>query len=165
MLAREPDLELNDNPAMQRRIWILERIGWAGFGLVIAAAFLGLLGAGGRFGRASASNVSATVDYPRVTRWQAADRIVIDLPPSAADRARVVFGPALVDAFAFDRIEPAASHTRITPAGHELEFDADRSGRTHVVVGVRPVAPRLPLRGSIRVDGGPELKIETVILP
>ena len=48
--GRRPRLELDDDPAFQRRLWVVERAGWASIALLLLGALLGFFGSAGPLG-------------------------------------------------------------------------------------------------------------------
>jgi hypothetical protein len=111
-------------PALQERLWLAERIGWAIFGLLIVLALLGFTGAGGPFAHASLSLPSGTIDYPRVARWQASDQIRVSFAPGPSQR-RVTLSPALLGKVDVDHVVPSPSATQSGPQGAVYVFDID----------------------------------------
>lgn len=69
----------------QRRVWIVQRIAWFVFGLILASCLFGALGKGGYLSRALVETPQGTVDYPAISRWNAPDEIHIRFGPGDAD--------------------------------------------------------------------------------
>ncbi|TDW16483.1 hypothetical protein EV128_13512 [Rhizobium azibense] len=69
----------------QRRVWIVQRVAWFAFGLILASCLFGALGKGGYLSRALVETPQGTVDYPAISRWNAPDEIHIRFGPCDAD--------------------------------------------------------------------------------
>lgn len=65
------DLQINEDMEFQRRSWIIQRIGWAIFALVILLALLGLFGDGVLSdAQAGQRDGALWLEYPRFERFQ-----------------------------------------------------------------------------------------------
>lgn len=72
------DLQINEDMEFQRRSWIVQRIGWVIFTLVILLALLGLFGEGPLSDAQAGSKEGALwLEYPRFERFQNEFRIKV----------------------------------------------------------------------------------------
>lgn len=159
---RPDGLQLEEPRAFQKRFWIAERVAWIIFALIIVLALLGFTGAGGPFSRASVEVAGASLDYPRVSRWQTSDELRVTLPPGTEER-RVSFAQAFYDSFQIEGIEPPPESQKSTAEGVEMTFAADADADASIVIYVRPLHPGFP---SFTVGlNGNDQHISSAILP
>jgi hypothetical protein len=72
------DLQINEDMEFQRHSWIVQRIGWAIFALVILLAALGLFGDGVLSDAQAGQKEGALwMEYPRFARFQGEFRIMV----------------------------------------------------------------------------------------
>lgn len=159
---REDGLQLKENRAFQERFWRLQRLGWAGFALLIALAVLGLTGSGGPFHRQEIALGPAMAEVPRVARWAAADEIVLRFAPAGAGARQVALGGGFLDGFALERVEPTPETARLVPGGQVLTFASD-GGPNEVRLRLRPLGPGPA--GFTLGAGGPAQPVRLFVLP
>lgn len=154
---------LPEKPAAQRRVWRLQRWGWAGMGLVVAAACTGLLGADGPLnaGRARGMPAGLEVAYEPVARQSRVTAWTV-LLPAGAD-ALVIEDPA-GELFPPRRILPRPMAEHRVPGGLALVFHPPAAEEPlRVLIMAAPGAPGLHhLRLSSR-DSLVHLRI--IVLP
>lgn len=72
-------LQLDDDDRFQRRMWVIERIGWTAFALIIVAALTGLCGPG-PLSSATKANGDIEVSFDRYVRLQSPAVVEVVLP-------------------------------------------------------------------------------------
>lgn len=164
--SKATGIELDEDRPFQERFWSFQRIAWVVMGLIVAAALAGLTGAGGLLSRAEATAPGATLDYPRVTRWQASDDMRLTLAPRGADQATIMIGASFFDIFEIEEIHPAPAESGATASGQRLVFDlGEASGEREIIFHIRATAPALTATYQVRVDDGPAMRLSPVVLP
>lgn len=159
-------LELDTDPAFQERWWRVERVAWLAMGLIVLAALAGLTGAGGPLSRGQAQAGAATIDYPRIARWQSAEDATIRFAPDASGEVDVLLSPAVAEAFDVEAMQPDAVRASTTAEGHRLTFDlGDGRGSKSVTLSLRPDQPGLPAQGTVRIGDAPPATLRFMILP
>jgi hypothetical protein len=123
--ARDLDGYEEDLP-FQRRFWRAERIAWGLYAALILASLSGLTGSGGMFARSQIELATATIDFPRVSRWQTPTTVSIHL--HGADPSLVLLEEAFLELFEIKTVVPAPLSARATPAGVFYTFDAMKDG-------------------------------------
>jgi hypothetical protein len=122
------DLELvpKPNPAGWRR----ERIGWALLAALIAAALIGVFGAG-PLSRTSVSAGEVYLDYDRFVRTSAATALQVTLPTAAneAGEAIVTLDHDYLDRIRLDNVLPEPKRTIARPGTVEFVFATASDGR------------------------------------
>lgn len=91
-IKRVGDLEVNEDLRFQRRVWVVQRVGWVAMALVALAALVGLFGGTGSLrGEAKASSEDAivSVDYERFLRFMKPTTLEIQVGPEAGKEGMV----------------------------------------------------------------------------
>jgi hypothetical protein len=159
-------LEVEEDRPLQERLWRIQRVAWAAMVLILIAALAGATGGGGPFAHATSASAAGTIDYPRISRWRAADRMVIALAPDATDSVELEIDAAFAETFSIESIEPQPSASRATPTGHAYEFDLSPvPGRKEIVFHLRAGSPALPTRAEARLGDGLPHRLTLTVLP
>ena len=159
-------LDVDENRDFQEKFWTFQRFAWAAMVLILVAALAGATGSGGPLAHATASGPGGSIDYPRIARWQAAERMIVRLPPDAAGTARIELGEAFARTFAIENIEPQPSSSVATAAGHRYEFDlGDGPGEKRIILHLRAASPSPPVRVPARLGEASALPLRLVVLP
>jgi hypothetical protein len=145
--ARSSGLEIDQDFDYQRRAWRLQRIGSAALFVFVIAALAGLLGSGPLSRAAAGVPGVFTLDYPRLTRYQDAETLVLRL------RAAATVAVPIRVSLSREFIE-AARITIVVPAPESVQAGADR-----VIFAFRAAEPGRPL--EITFDFQPQ-RIGTV---
>jgi len=154
--------EFEEDLGFQRLFWTVERAAWIAFALLIAAALAGLTGAGGPLAHAKAETPYGSIEYPRVSRWQTADDMVIQLRPAAGSLVEIEIDRRFVEAFEIVSIQPEPQSAAATPNGMRYTFDVESGGA--VVFQLRAMQPAFIPDGSIRI-GDAKAPVRSLILP
>ncbi|MBI1178975.1 MAG: hypothetical protein GC201_00350 [Alphaproteobacteria bacterium] len=160
---RPDGLQLDEHRAYQERLWTVERWAWAGFVAITIAAALGATGSGGPLARSRDGLEGGTVEHPRVTRWQTADEMSVELAPGGGERT-LFLGPAFPRAFAIEEVQPQPAAVEVGPDGEALHFRTSGGGPARIVLSLRARHPGLA-RYAARIDDGAARTLSTLILP
>lgn len=133
-------LDLHPDRKLEERWWQIERVGWLVMLAIVIAALLGLTGRGGPLATAEASAGSATIVYPRVSRWQTASDLSVEFPAGKAGKGEVLIPAPFASQFAVESVAPEPSSVTATPEGMLYEFDLEG--------GAQPTRARFSLRAS-----------------
>ncbi|WP_165243530.1 hypothetical protein [Paludisphaera soli] len=159
-------LEIDDDPAFQRRLWAWQRRSWA-----LIAAVLAFAAVGG-FGKGPLSNAEARdeegrlhVSYERFGRMESPTEVEIAAAPGTDGRLRLRLGEDFLRAYDVEGLDPYRASTRLDPDGATFTFDAV-GGAAPVVLTleIRPKAPGLA-RIQLGVEGGPMLSLAQFVYP
>lgn len=139
-------IEVDDDPALQRRIWTLQRLAWAGFALILLAALAGLTGQGGALARQDLRPAPAIlVQAPFILRAGGSpqDVIVTLSDRQAPGRPRDIdlgLDAAFLNAFRIEKIlpEPLRSQAEAGGIGLRLSGRPDDRGQLRVRLLLRP---------------------------
>lgn len=157
-------LEIDADRAFQEKQWLWERVGWLLMALLVIAALAGLTGANGPAASGQANAAGATIDYPRIARWQASDTMSIEFAPDAQGRVEVLLPAEFSEIFAIESVTPQPSRAVTTPRGQLYEFElAAESGAKSANFSLRPGRPAFPQSVAGEVAGEPFVMGFTVL--
>ena len=160
---RKDGLQLEEHRRFQERFWTVERWVWLGFGVILILAILGLTGGGGPLSRASATLGGASIDYPRFTRWDAADEILVKFLPGGAER-RLVLSPDFAETFQLESVQPEPDRSEAGPDGEVMIFRMEPASPAEVTLHVRAQNPGMADIGAAIDDGAP-VSLSTIVFP
>jgi hypothetical protein len=126
--AQASGLQVDEDRHWQERLWTAQRIAWAIMALLVAVAALGLTGKGGPLATASVQLGGASVEYPRITRWQSSDEILVRLPANTTGEVQVELSQPFVELFKNESISPEPSRVDATGRGHRFTFETSGEG-------------------------------------
>ena len=161
---REQTLEVADDRAWQERFWTVQRVGWLVMALFILAALFGATGKGGPLASASAATPDGTLEYPRITRWQSAEDVIVRLPDSAAGDIELLVSPEFAEVYSVDSIVPQPSQSEATSEGHLFTFAATGKGPKEIILHVTAGKPAFGQPVDVRI-GQSVARIRVTVLP
>lgn len=159
---REDGLQLQENRSFQRIFWTVERCAWIAFGLVLVLALSGLTGSGGYFATATAVLPTGTVEYSRVSRWEASDEFRVTFN-GGRDTHRLTIEPVFFEYLQLEGIQPQPVRSLGSRDGVVLEFAAEDGAPVEAVIYVRPLYAGY-LNYRVALDGA-ATSLRSVILP
>lgn len=158
-------LEVDSDRAFQEKFWVVERVGWVLMFLVVVAALAGFTGVTGAASSGRAEAAGATIDHPRISRWQTGDTLAVEFADSAAGKVEVLIPREFTKVFAIEGVTPEPSKVTATPDGQLFEFDlAADPGKKTADFAVRAQRPALPTRARGAVAGEP-FAMQFTVLP
>lgn len=101
---RPDGLQIDENRPFQERFWVLQRIGWTVYALIILFALAGLTGRDGIAAQGETRIAKAEITWPRITRRGTLDTLTIRLTGDIAPE--LTLAPAFTDAFQIETIQP-----------------------------------------------------------
>ncbi|WP_018000331.1 hypothetical protein [Paracoccus sp. N5] len=152
--VRADGLQLVESRAFQERFWRAQRLVWIAFGALMLAALLGLTGSGGPLHSRVLQFPGASVEMPRIARWEGNDEITVTL----RDADTLAIGNDFFDGVGLQRIQPEPE-TVLHGDRQEMRF----SGPGKVVLQIRPEH-----FGLVRFDlgiGGHSRPVRLLVLP
>jgi hypothetical protein len=159
-------LEIDDDPAFQRRLWAWQRRSWALIAGVLAFAAIGGFG-DGPLSSAEAGDEEGGlhVTYERFGRMESPSEVEIAAAPGPDGRLRLRLGEDFLRAYDVAGLDPYRASTRIDPDGATFTFDA-AGGAAPVVLTleIRPKGPGLA-RIQLGVEGRPMLSLAQLVYP
>lgn len=161
------DIDIDVDPPLQERHWLLSRVMWLVMLAVLVVALLGLTGSGGAFARQHVTAGPADLDIPRVSRWAATDYLTIKVDQAAAGAIEILVPTKFEELFAVESVTPQPSLVSATPDGHSYRFaSSDGPGERSIVFSIRASHPSLPSRmGRFEVNGEPTADLPIAVLP
>jgi len=142
---------IEDHGPLQRRFWAAQRVALIVFAALLIACLLGAFGRGGYLSRQETTSPLGAVDAPRITRWNASDKLRIAFAPSPEDRVVYVDG-RFFQTFSIEGIDPPQKATVVRNGLTGYVFSSDPAKPTIVVFRLR--AQLAGLRAStFGIDG------------
>jgi hypothetical protein len=148
--------------AFQRASWRAQRVGWAGIGLVIALAALGLFSSG-PISERDAHAEGFSISHQRIVRNEAAATLTITLHGPEI-RNEIIISPSVARAMTVETIVPQPIWSEARADGLHLVIAAPPNGDRVVDIGLRPREVGV-VNGSIRLAGGGQTAFSIIILP
>ena len=159
---RADGLQLDEHRDRQERYWRMQRVAWAGFGVIMLLAVLGLTGSGGVFQTRSIGFGTATVELPRVTRWEGSDELSVTFH-DAADRHEIRIAQPFFDRFSIERIQPEPLDNVLLPGAQSLVFPAAGDPPHQVKIDLR--AGHFGWTAFDMTIGGQTRRLSLIVLP
>lgn len=160
--ARHALDEFGEDLNFQRRFWATERAAWILFTLLLVAALAGAAGGGGVLAHEKVNTAYGSIEYPRISRWQAADDLIVTVERSRERSVSVELDSRFAENFEIVSIQPEPRSAAATPLGVHYLFDVVGGGE--IVFQLRATRPAILPEGAVRVDGA-ETPVRPVILP
>ena len=164
-------LEIEADRAFQERWWRVERVGWVLMALLVVVAAIGLTGGGGSLSRAQLDASGATIDYPRIGRWQSPEVVTISIPSAAPGLVDVLLPGNFLEVYTVESVSPQPYSVMSTPDGQVFTFELGGStreiegGTNTVLFALRAARPSLPASGRVRVGTARPVELDFVVLP
>lgn len=133
---RADGLQLSEPRDRQRRFWRIQRIAWWGFGAVMLLAILGLTGSGGVFHKQTIEFAAATVEIPRVSRWEGSDDLSVTFRNSE-DSHELTLAQPFFDRFMIERIQPEPDRNPLQSGAQAMIFPARDAPPHQVRLAIR----------------------------
>jgi hypothetical protein len=161
--AKAQPPEIAEDRAFQERFWVVERIAWIGFVVLLAAAVSGLMGSGGPFSRGEAAAGDTRIDYPAHARWEAGEEMNVHLTGPSGER-RLALSQGFADAFEIDDIQPPPTRVEADANGQSLVFLATGPDPMQVRIAMTPRSPGL-VRYIVTPHGQAAVPVTTFVWP
>lgn len=159
-------LDVREDRGWQERFWTAQRVGWILMALFTLAAVVGLTGMGGPLASARAELGGGTIDYPRITRWQADDQFEVHLAASSPASVELTLSPRFVQLFSINSIQPEPSEVQATAAGYRFTFETEPGERERVIsFTVRATRPVLAQPVAASLGNGQPQRLTITVLP
>ena len=161
-------LEIDDDPALQDRIWRGQRIGWVLLGLFLVAALLGFTGSGPLAdAEVSSSDNQLTARYHRFNRQELRAELLLDVagPQSEAGRVQLGVSHSLAESFDSAGSYPMPVETKGDAEWVWYSFQAAMPGQpVRIRFQMRPIQIGL-LSGQVRLPQGSAVTIRQWVHP
>ena len=158
--------DVSEDRALQEKMWIAQRIGWILMVLFLVAAILGATGSGGPLSMARVKTPEGIIEYPRISRWQAAAQMTVTLPPASTSEAQLHLSNELVKLFHVETVSPEPSESVTTPAGHRFTFTVgEGTGPKTIVLHIRAARPALMTSAEAKIGDGEPVRLGLTVLP
>jgi hypothetical protein len=160
---REDGLQLEEHRSFQESFWKTERFAWGAFLVFIVLALLGLAGDGGAFARGGATIPGATLDYPRMARWEASDTFFVRFDAGPRQRT-LILSPEFAEHFEIEDVYPSPERSEVSEDGNRMIFNFADGRPGSIKLELRAHAPGLATY-RIAVNEDEPVAINILILP
>lgn len=159
-------LQVTEDRSWQEKFWTAQRVGWVLMAVFILAAIAGLTGMGGPLASARAELGGGTIDYPRITRWQADDQLQVRISPASPADVELTLSRDLVQLFAISSIQPEPAEVQATAAGHRFKFETEPGERERVIAfAVRATRPVIAQPVAASLGNARPQRLTITVLP
>ena len=159
-------LEIATDLKHQRRLWIVERIGWTLMALIVVAALGGLFG-NGPMSKARAGDTSLQLNYERFARYEAPTELRAHVGPELTQgkQLRLWISRDYLDHLEVERTMPPAVANDLAPGRVLYIFNlAQTNTPAQVTFYVRHTGFG-KTTGRAGIIGGPEVQFSQFVYP
>ena len=161
------ELQVSQDLGFQRRMWRVQRAGWAVFAIAILAAFTGFLGDGPLASTEARAGDDLTVSYDRIERHRSPSMLEITVATAAADGGTIELwlDRQYVDALGIERILPQPESVETDDRRISYTFEVDTS-RPRAVISFDVLYQALGMQsGGVGISDGASVSYRQFILP
>jgi hypothetical protein len=135
------DLQIQYDPAHERKEWFAQRVAWTLMALIVAAALAGLLGPG-PLSNARAGNKGSklSVECSRFARYQGPETLRIFCQPESGQEFRVSLDRSYVERIQIHGISPEPKETIARSEQYIYVFAREQEGEQLVLFDLHPNA-------------------------
>jgi len=152
---------VKEHMRFQRRMWVVERVGWGVLGLIAVLGLTGLFGSGW-LSRGTAAGNGLSIEYERFERATRLSAFAFHFAPGATERT-LHLNRGFQKNYQISRIEPEPTRSQAEPDGFSLTFALPPEGGSVVLwahargYGIQRI--------TARSDRAPPLSFSTMIYP
>lgn len=168
VMERHGDLDIRHDLDFHRRLFRVQRIGWAVLTLFILAALLGLIGAEGPLNSGAADNDELRLEFERFPHQESPTKIEVTLrePARRGERVELWVDATYLNAVNLEQVSPQPEEV-IAGQGHfRYVFKTARPGDTFSVAMLFTPKSAGRLRGELRAgENGAPLRFRQFVYP
>lgn len=131
---------VEDHGVFQRRAWAVQRVSWVIFALILVAALLGAFGGDGYLSRAEVHFKDGSIQYPRLSRWNASDELLVTFNQSTNDCTLILDGDFL-KTFSIENVDPPQKGVASANGAAVYIFPADATANKQVILHLKSEKP------------------------
>jgi hypothetical protein len=164
-IKRIGDLEINQDLAVQARMWKIQRIGWAAMGLIVLAGLIGSFGHGPiSHGTAGGPDSGFMLEFDRLGRMHGPSELRFVLQPERDGRLSLWVSDSYLSQVEIHQIVPWPE--AMVPVDGGVRFDWHNSGSSpaRVVWSVEATGFGL-MSGDFRSPGRPPVHLRQFMYP
>jgi hypothetical protein len=127
-----PELEVNQDLNFQRRMWRIQRAGWAIMTILLLGGLFGLFGVGPLSeARALAADGTLRVDYSRFARFETSTKVTVYIDPAVTqqEEVRLWVKQDYLRPVQIERISPAPDREAVAEGGQVYVFKIEDPGQ------------------------------------
>ncbi|MBI1897685.1 MAG: hypothetical protein HYZ57_17050 [Acidobacteria bacterium] len=160
------DLQIHQNLEHSKREAKVERVAWAFFLLILAAAVAGILGPGPLSHAVAGTRDSALwIEYNRFEHSRRPGELVVHIGPSAGGKVGLSLSRDYFERVQIANIEPAPERTVLTPEAYIYEFARGDPARPAAVILHFEARRAGFTRVRMRLDSGAQVGFTQFFFP
>jgi hypothetical protein len=160
--------EIHEDPRIERRHWLYERVVWTLMALVVLAEILGVFGGGALSrGAVEAASNGLRVEYSRFSRRTSPTHLRVHVPPGSASggEVRVWIDRRYLDDVDVQHVTPEPDHVELGSERLTYVFRTqDPAAAAEIAFAVEPQSWGR-IRGRAGVEGGEQVAFAQIIFP
>lgn len=162
---RDKRYPVDEDIALQRRIWRLERVGWYLMLLIVVLTLCGLFSHGVLSSQTvTTQQQDLSVEYQRFHRNGAVDSMVIHSYGEPGRPHTLVISHSMMKGFSIESMQPQPTRSAGTREGLRLTLPADAHGESTLYLSWRSGGVGF-VAGEIALDGGGRVAVTQFIYP
>ena len=164
---RTGDLEIKQDLRYQRRMWALQRIGWAVMALIVLVGLVGVFGAG-PLSSATAGKEEAPLfveEYERFARFMLPTTLRVRLDPMGQGEAPLWLDRGYLESVRPQTVTPEPDSVEAGPDGFTYVFKVNDPNRPIVVTFDLQPETIGRLEGRVGLEGGERVEFEQFVYP
>jgi hypothetical protein len=166
--GRVGSLEIDQDLEFQRRMWVVQRVGWAAMVLIVVLALLGLFATGPLSSAATETSDGALqIEHGRFARHEALTTLELAVGPQAVANSQVQVraSQSFLDTYSIEQIVPEPDSVALESDGVTWTFSVgELAGPGQITLLVRPERIGFQ-RSEIGLAGGQTLSFRQLIYP
>jgi hypothetical protein len=156
---------VDEDIALQRRIWRFERIGWYALVIVVALTLCGLFSHGAlSSATATSSAKDLVVEYERFHRSGAVNPMIIHSRGVPGQTHTVFISEDMLEGFSIDSMQPQPVGSTGSRQGLRLRLMGDSQGESALYLAWRSDGIGV-VKSEIAIDGGGKVSLTQFIYP
>ncbi|WP_312601946.1 MULTISPECIES: hypothetical protein [Pseudomonas] len=157
---------IQEDLCVQKRIWMIERIGWYLLCAIVILTLLGLFSKGPlSHTEIQSPDGELIIVYERFARNGASMPVTIKAKAGADGKATILLDGSLLDSFSVDSLQPEPVESRSYGSGMRLTYLADDRGWVQTHLSLRAQGVGLSRSVVSTLTSGPALQLTQFIYP
>ncbi|MBC5775144.1 hypothetical protein H8S95_13785 [Pontibacter sp. KCTC 32443] len=142
MKKHNNELEIDEDMALERRTWIIQRFSWVIMLLILIAALLGFTGRGGAPGinkmKAATASQSMEIEYERFLRNEVSGEMKVNLVNIPSANPSVFFSKEFYENIRVEQVVPEPETVQVGPEGITYTFQVSQP-ESHIMFYTKPM--------------------------
>ena len=166
-IGRVGDLEINQDLTVQRRMWVIQRIGWAAMALIVLLGAAGLFGQG-PISQATVGNVAGPLylEYERFGRYQSSSTLRFRIrAPEKPGPIQLWIASGYLAGIEIQQLTPSPDKVTIGNDGVFFHINTAGSGEPDEIILYFQYQSMGKLSGAVGIAGEPSIAFTQFVYP